>query len=280
MKMLDHVSSSSIPNPAYKGLYKAGAMAALIAAVIFRRNLDAEWILLRNVGPIEIGPSALPSIVIGWFALLQQNQILGLTLLNVFDIVNYALVGLIFLSLFAALRQISKSWMIIAAALCFVGITLYFATNQAFTLLSLSNQYAVATTDALRAMILTAGQAVLAIHHNASYAGRMYPSFLLVSIAGLITSIVMLRSNIFAKGVATIGILANSFCLCYYIVLAFAPAFVVIPICICAIFLLIWYLLVGGRLWALGSSKAVGLIPAMASSDNRLLHTDNDSQPL
>lgn len=39
------------------------------------------------------------------------------------------------------------------------------------------------------------------------------------------------------------------------LVLAFAPALVFLPISISAIFLLIWYLRIGGRLWALGSQR-------------------------
>jgi hypothetical protein len=69
-----------------------GGAAALIAAVIFRRNLDAEFMLLRGNGVITMGPAAPPSTVIGWFTLLQNNTLLRLTLLNLFDIVNYALV--------------------------------------------------------------------------------------------------------------------------------------------------------------------------------------------
>lgn len=263
MKIMDQVPNSETVDCAYRGIYKAGAAAALAAAMIFRRNLDAEFMLLKGTGIINAGPSASPSTIIDWFMLLQNNKLLGLTLLNLFDLVNYALVGLIFLALFAALRRASQSWMVIAAALGFAGITVYFASNQAFTLLSLSQQYKAETTDAQRVMLLAAGQAILAIHQNASYAGSgIYLSFLLVSVAGLIISTVMLRSSIFSKGTAYLGILANGFGLGYYIVFAFAPALVFIPLSISAIFLLIWYLRVGGRLWALGSYKIVGPMKA------------------
>ena len=40
----------------YTGLYKAGAIAALIAAVLFRRNLDAEWMLLKGIGILYPSP--------------------------------------------------------------------------------------------------------------------------------------------------------------------------------------------------------------------------------
>lgn len=287
MNWIDQASNTGTADSAFKGLYKAGAVAALMAAALFRRNLDAEWMLLREAGLINAGPSAPPNTIIDWFTLLQNNKLLGLTLLNLFDLVNYALVGLIFLALLAAHRRVSQSWMVIAAALGFVGITVYFASNQAFTMLALSKQYVATTTDAQRAMFLAAGQAVLAIHQNASYAGSgIYLSFLMVSVAGLIISAVMLQSSIFSKGTAYVGILANGFGLGYYIVFAFAPALVFIPISISAIFLLIWYLQVGGRLWALGSHRTAGALRtacsvcAASSSDRGVSHRDNVSQTL
>jgi len=93
----------------YQGIYKAGAVAAFIAALLFRRNLDAEWLLLRESGIVKVGLSAPPYTPSGWFELLCQSPFLGLTLLNLFDLVNYALLGLIFLALYLALRQASKS---------------------------------------------------------------------------------------------------------------------------------------------------------------------------
>jgi len=97
-----------------------------------------------------------------WFTLLHIHPWIGLTLLNFFDLVNYALVGLIFLALAAALWRTSPSGMVIAAALGFAGVTVYFASNQAVNMLALSNQYALAKTDDLRSMLLAAGQGALA----------------------------------------------------------------------------------------------------------------------
>jgi len=106
-------------------------------------------------------------------------------------------------------------------------------------MLTLSNQYAAATSDTQRAMFLAAGQATLAIHHNNSYADTgIYLSFLLVSVSGLIMSVVVLRSKVFSKGAAYVGILANGFGLGYYIFLAFAPVVVFLPLSVSAIFLL------------------------------------------
>jgi len=146
--------------------------------------------------------------------------------------------------------------MIIAAVLSFTGINVYFASNQAFNMLSLSRQYSATTSGVEREMLLAAGQAALAIHQNASYAGRgIYLSFLCVSAAGLIISVVMLKGIVFGKSTAFFGILANVFGLGYYIAIILAPEFVYIPLSISAIFLLVWYLKIGSRLWILGSER-------------------------
>ena len=231
---------------AWKDLYMVGGVAALIAAVLFRRNLGSEISLFSN--------HAAPGTVIGWFELLRNNPFLGLTLLNLFDLVNYALVGLIFLALYGALRRANKSAMVIATAFGLVGIAVYFASNQSFAMLSLSAQYAAATTDAQRSMFLGAGQALLAINNpGATYQGTgIYLSLLLVTLAGLIISIVMLQSSVFGKATASMGILANAFGLGYFIALAFAPEIVFLPLSVSAPFLLIWYVLIGLRLFHLG----------------------------
>jgi len=252
---MNQVKNEETTDAAWNGLYRIGGAAALIAALIFRRWLAAEFMLLRSTGIINSGPSVVPSSVVDWFTLLQTHTLIGLILLNVFDLVNYALVGLIFLGLYAALVQTNKSSMTLAIALCLVGIAVYFSSNQSFSMLSLSKQYAAATTDAQRSMFLAAGQAMLASYNpGVDYQGTgFYMSFFLVNLAGLIVSVVMLRSSIFSKVAAYMGILANSFGLGYFIALAFAPAMVFIPLSVSAPFLLIWYLLIARRLLQLGS---------------------------
>jgi len=122
----------------WRPLYRAGAIAAFAAVIVFRPHLGAEAMLLRSLGllafdPVSGGPPE-------WFTLLQARPFLGLLLLDVFDLVNYALVGLVFLALFGALRGVRKSLILSAAGACFAGITVYFASNPAFAMLSLSRQ--------------------------------------------------------------------------------------------------------------------------------------------
>jgi hypothetical protein len=252
----DRVVDLEIADPSWKGLYIIGGAVALIAVLFFRRNLGAELIGFRGFGIIDV-PATHPSSAIDWFALLQDDRLLGLALLNLIDLVNYALVGLIFLALCGALRRANKSAMAIATAFGFAGIVVYFASNQAFSMLSLSDQYAAATTDAQRSMFLAAGEALLAINNpGAIYQGTgIYVSLFLVLLAGLIISIDMLRSSVFSKATAYVGILANAFGLGYFVALAFVPALYALPPIISAPFRVIWYVLIALGLFRLGSGK-------------------------
>ena len=241
----------------WRPLCKLGGWAALAAALLFRRNLAEEFLLLRTLGIIRSGPQAFPANPADWFILLRTHPLIGLSFLNLFDLVNYALVGLIFLGLCPSLFRASKSGMTLAMAFTFVAVTVYFATNQAFPLLLLSDQYAVAATDAQRSSLLVSGQAVLAIHNSsANYGNGPYVSFLFVNLAGLIIAVVMLQSNVFGKFASWMGILANLFGLSYYLTLILAPSMSVIALSSSAPFLLIWYLVVGRKLLRFGSTSS------------------------
>lgn len=238
----------------WRTLYITGGVAALLAVFVFRRNLGAELGLLSNLGIINGVPTTPLISAIDWFNLLQDNRLVGLTLLNFFDLVEYAMLGLIFLALYVALRRTYQSAMLIATISGLIGITVYFASNQAFAMLALSERYTSAVTDMQRSMYLAAGEALLATNNpNTIYQGTsIYVSYFLVLFAGLIISVVMLRSDIFGRATAVLGILANGIGLCYFITLAFAPAIYWIPHPISAPFRVIWYFLIALRLFKLG----------------------------
>jgi hypothetical protein len=254
----EKAKSSQTADASWKSLYRVGTIAALIAALVFRRNLGvAEIPLLTGIAP--------HSSVAGWFTLLRNNPLLGLTLLNVFDITNYALVGIMFLAVFVALRLVNKSCTLLAFTFSLLGIGIYIVSNSALLMLSLSNQYATATTDAQRSTLLAAGQAVLANGYNsgAVYQGAgFYLSLLLVAMAGMLMSAVMLKSIIFSKITAYIGIVASAFDLAYLVGLTFVPqaeVYLLGVICIASagLFLMIWHLLIGIKLYHLGSTPKV-----------------------
>ena len=208
-----------------------------------------------NHRAISRGPKGPPSGVADWFALLHTNKLVGLALLNAFDLMNYALVGLIFLGLYAALRRFNKAMMTLALLLGFLGIGIYFASNQAFSLLALSDQYAAVTSELQRTVLLNAGQVLLALNNHAVFGSGVFWGFVLVALAGLITSIVMLEGGPFGRSTSVIGMLANVLGLGYFFTLAFAPALTFIPLSASAPFVLVWYILIGLKLLKLARAE-------------------------
>jgi hypothetical protein len=250
---MNQVTDAKALDSGWKSLCKVGGVAALVAGVLFRRNLGVEIELFNQ--------HEFPVTVRGWFELLQSNRLLGLAYLDVFDLVNYTLVALMFVALYIVLRRINKSYMAIAMVLGLLGIAVYFASNTAFSMLALSDQYAEATNDAQRTTLLASGRALLTMNRfgspDAHPGSGGYLSLLFVAAAGMITSIVMLRSAVFSRITAYVGILASAFDLAYCF------AFVLLPrvdkellsaLCIPAagLFFMVWHILVGWRLYRLG----------------------------
>lgn len=245
----------------WKSLSTVGGAAALVAGVLFRRNIAAEVGLITG--------KMTPFTVTNWFALLQSNRLLGLVQLNILDLVNYTFIALMFLALYVVLKGVNKSCMAIAMPLGLVGIAVYFASNTAFSMLSLSDQYAAATTDVERTMLAAAGQAMLAVNRFSNTGAHPgaggYFSLLLLAVAGMITSVIMLKSAVFNRATAIVGILAAAFDLAYCITYVFVPsvesrllALTFIPAA--GLLLMIWHIMIGLRLLRLrrGISKGEG----------------------
>jgi len=227
----------------WKNLYRIGGMAAILAAVL----------LLIEIIVFTIWPQ--PTTAIGKFTLLERNKLIGLIDFYLLEFIAYILFIPMFFAIYVALKRFNESYMALAIILAIVGITIFLATNNPFSMLSLSNQYMTATTEAQKSMLLAAGQAML-VNTNQRAVGGFNTGFLLISIAGLLYSVVMLHSDIFSKKIAYAGIFAFAISLVDYFRVIFLPSEVILILVIAVlsgILLLIWLILVGRRLMQLGS---------------------------
>ena len=221
----------------WRTLYVIGGIAALLAAVLFRRNIGAEVSLFTTI-------EAIPESALEWYELLQTNPFIGLSFLAVFDLVNYALEGLVFLALGAAFWQMNKSIMAIALASGLVGIAVSFATNISLTMLSLSQRYATAGSEAQKSALLTAGQTILATNDPlAAFPGTgAYVGLLLIALAGLLFSLILLASH---RATALVGILASGCDLAYCLTFSLTPVLpVYLLLAVAGLLWMIWHLLV------------------------------------
>ena len=246
---IERPSSATQKESAWKFLYMTGGVAALLAVLFFRRFLAVELMTFNGFGIFDV-PSTEPATVLEWFTLLEGNKVVGLILLGIVDLINYALVGLLFLAVYGALRKVNKTAMGMAILLSMVSISVYFASNQALGFLHLSQQYQAATSDAQRSIYLGAGEAIAANIQGTGW----YVSLFFIYLAGLIIALVMLNSNVFNKVTAWTGVLANGFGLLLFPALIFTPDIAWLPPSLSAPFRVTWYVLIAIRLFKLAKN--------------------------
>jgi len=217
----------------WRTLYRAAGAAALISAVFI---------------PIQIlvfivWPPPLEGTASDWFTLFQGNELVGFLNLDLLLVADNVLLVPIFLALYVLLRRASESVMVIATALGFFGIAFFIASNPAVEMLSLSNQYAAATTEAQRTTLLGAGETLLATWQGTTF----HMAYILGSAAGICIGALMLRSSIFGNVTGWMAILANAVGFGLYV-----PAVGVYISVFSVVFLEIWYVLLARRFFQLG----------------------------
>jgi len=178
------------PTSGWRHVYRIGAVAAV--AVLALVPVQAAVFI--------IWPP--PTTVGGFFSMFQQNAIVGLLALDLLLMASWVLSALMFLALYAALRRRRESLVTVALIAELVGLAVYFASNTAFSMLTLSQQHAAAATDADRSLFLAAGQAMLALYTGTAF----NVSYLLSGVAALLMAGAMLRSGIFGTATAYVGI--------------------------------------------------------------------------
>src|SRR4030042_6923374 len=167
-----------------KTMYKIGGIAALLTVVVAFGELVITCLPAGN-SPVET--------VFDWFTQLQGNWFMGLRNLGLLNIIMFTLGIPMYFALYTAHLRGNKSFGALAMIISFIGVTVFYATNRAFSMLELSDQYAQATTEAQRSMFATAGQAMLSV--GRSHSPGTFISFFLGGIAGVLMSVVMLRGR-------------------------------------------------------------------------------------
>ena len=101
-------------DPAWQSLYRLGGVAPLVATAFYMSQFL-----------IVFSDETYPTTPEGWFDLFQRNKVLGLFFLNALDIISIALLGVMFLALYIALRHANQAYMAIAALSAFLGIAVF-----------------------------------------------------------------------------------------------------------------------------------------------------------
>ncbi|MFB0554306.1 MAG: hypothetical protein ACETWQ_13445 [Phycisphaerae bacterium] len=233
--------NKEITDPTWKSLYKISGVATLVMMMFFLFDIIV-WIAL---GPY-------PRNAESWFVLLQNNRPVGLLLLSFPTLFGMMLYYLFFFALYSTLRQVNRAYTALAALFAFIGLTVLLVTNMAYPMVFLSDQYAAATTEPQRIFLLAAGETKIATINTGVKIGGFF-----VEGAAVIFSVLMLRSNIYGKKTAYLGIVGHGLDLIRIImILAFLPERIgAILLKIGGLPQLIWLILVGRKFIQLGRDK-------------------------
>lgn len=239
----NRIADAEMMGSDWKGLCQLGGVAALILLL---------YSVVTMIVLVAFG--AAPSTAAECFAMLQNNRIVGLLRLDLLTVFIYMPFSyLLFLGIYIALRRINGASTVLATMLVFAGITLFLATPSVLSMMDLSDKYVLAKTDAQRTQLLAAGEAILASdmwHGTGAIIGSM-----LLQTGALLISVVMLRGKVFNKATAYAGILTHGLDLAHLIFLLLVPGLGQILLAIGGTLYLIWFPLVGLRLFQLGRGK-------------------------
>lgn len=135
MNAMNHFANAETTDSTWKSLYKVAGVAAVFAGVLLLLAMISLIVADLQLGAIN-----------RWLSLFQNNWLVLifklhagfggvqadlLHVLNLLDLAILALVGMLYLGLYAIFRRTSKIWSFIALALPFLGIMLFTITRIA-----------------------------------------------------------------------------------------------------------------------------------------------------
>jgi hypothetical protein len=227
----------------WRALYKTNGVGALVLLI---------YSLVTMIVLIVIGGQ--PESAQEGFTMLQSNRILGLLRLDVLTVLVMPSYYLLFLGLYIALKKTHAVYVAIAVVFGMAGVTLFLATPSVFSWLTLSDKFAVATSEEQKALLLAAGEAILASdmwHGTGALMGGI-----LMQTSTTLVSIAMLSNSAFRKTTAYVGIVTHGLDLLHILVGFLIPAGGVILMMIAGPLYLIWFPLLARDFFMLGNSSS------------------------
>jgi hypothetical protein len=229
--------------PNWKTLYKLGGTTALIMLL---------YSLVTMVILVVIGGQ--PESAREGFNMLQANRLIGLLRLDVLSIFVMPLYYMLFWALYRALKGTQNTYVPPAIIFVFAGLTLFLATPSAFSWLTLSDKFAVATNETQKVLLLAAGEAILASdmwHGSGAIMGGV-----LLQTGALLASVVMLESKTFARSTAYVGVVTHGLDLVHILVGFLFPMGGVILMAIAGPLYLVWFPLLARDFFRLSRSSS------------------------
>lgn len=222
-------------------IYRIGAISAALILLLFAVELAV--VAARGMPPVFGGAGE-------WLQALQRDRLAGLVRTFALDILAVALHAPLYVALVFFLRSDRRGYpiLILSATIAFIGMAVFLSSNATFSMLYLGDKLSSSATEAQRSSVLQSAEATMAVYWN----GTGYDvATNFAGIAGLLVSVVMLRSRKISAASAILGIVGNA--------LELGPPAILMPplylkldpiaIVIGGLMLLPWYAAIMARLW-------------------------------
>jgi hypothetical protein len=190
--------------PMQKNIFKLGSIAAILSMISIAFAIVAYYIW-----PYKGNTTSIEAIL----SVLSTDRIGALISLDVSMLIIFPITILTFLAIYYVLKRVDEPIAFFALLLNFTAFVLVIVCRPLVELVTLSNQFALATDAIEKAKILSAGE-VLRIQLDGT-AWAIQTAFFMI--AGLINNILMLRSAYFKKKTAWTGIVISAIGLPFFI---------------------------------------------------------------
>ena len=235
-------SPSGDGDASWRSVCRIGGWAALVSLAA---SLATMAVLFTVGGPPETAEET--------FALLQDQRIVGLFRLELLTLFNVGAYYLWVFGLYAAVKRADAALSALAALLAFAGVTLFLAAHPLSSLITLSDRWAVAAAEAQRQQLLAAGEALMAAdmwHSTGAAFGGV-----IIECGAILISLVMLRSAVFSRATAWVGLATHGLDLTQIVLGLFLPVVKIAIMMVAGPLYLVWFFLIGRRLLQLGREE-------------------------
>jgi hypothetical protein len=188
--------SNSNPDPRWRDLYRVGTFACVAMVALTVAAVTAYFIW-----PYTPGSASVAEI----FASLQKNMLGALVSLDLSTVILPPIFILEIAALYAALRAVNESYALIAMVVGLMGTLLWLTARPLMEMAYLSGRYADAAGDMEKLRYMAASEAFKAVFGGTSW----MISQIFIGASSVISSILMLKSRIFGRATAYIGILVS-----------------------------------------------------------------------
>jgi hypothetical protein len=188
----------------WKDLFKVAGIACIVSELIILFGIVAYFIW-----PYMPGYTSTEQI----FSFIQADPLGGLMALDFFLLIGNLGSILIFLALYISLKRVNESYALIALVLGLIAMILIVPARPIAEMFSLSHAFSSAVTETARSQALAAGDALHALFNGTGW----LVNTVFGGISLLISSILMLKSKVFGKATAWVGLLTNVAVLFFFI---------------------------------------------------------------